>query len=109
MEIEFKNYDSGKQIKLSLNKSLIMVYGKNGSGKTTLSRQYLFDKRFVFNEDFIFSNVYNINENGASQTATTKENFSGLWLGEDIGNLFSNFYNKKEQSLAQYLLKWLLF
>lgn len=84
MEIEFKNYDSGKQIKLSSNKSLIMVYGKNGSGKTTLSRQDLFDKRFVFNEDFIFSNVYNINENGASQTATTKENFSGLWLGEDI-------------------------
>lgn len=84
MDIEFKNFDTGKKIKLSSDKSLIMVYGKNGSGKTTLSRQKLFDKRFVFNEDFIFSNVYNISEDGASQTVKTKENFSGLWLGEGI-------------------------
>lgn len=84
MDIEFKNFDTGKKIKLSSDKSLIIVYGKNGSGKTTLSRQKLFDKRFVFNEDFIFSNVYNISEDGASQTVKTKENFSGLWLGEDI-------------------------
>lgn len=84
MDIEFKNFDTGKKIKLSSDKSLIIVYGKNGSGKTTLSRQKLFDKRFVFNEDFIFSNVYNISEDGASQTVKTKENFSGLWLGEEI-------------------------
>lgn len=84
MDIEFKNFDTGKKIKLSSDKSLIIVYGKNGSGKTTLSRQKLFDKIFVFNEDFIFSNVYNISEDGASQTVKTKENFSGLWLGEDI-------------------------
>lgn len=84
MDIKFKNYDTDKTITLSSDKSLIVVYGKNGSGKTTLSRQKLFDKRFVFNEDFVFSNVYNITEEGASQTVKTKENFSGLWLGEDI-------------------------
>ena len=84
MDIKFKNYDTGKTITLSSNKSLIVIYGKNGSGKTTLSRQKIFDKRFVFNEDFVFSNVYNITEKGTFQTVKTKENFSGLWLGEDI-------------------------
>lgn len=84
MEVTFKNHETNHNITLKSDKSLMIVYGKNGSGKTTLSRSNCFDKKFVFSEDFIFSNVYNINDNGASQTTITKENFSGLWLGEDI-------------------------
>lgn len=84
MEFSFINKETNNEINLKSDKSLIIVYGKNGSGKTTLSRNDYFDKEFVFNEDFIFSNVYNINNTGASQTTMTKENFSGLWLGEDI-------------------------
>ena len=118
MELEFKNYDTNKVIKLNSDKSLILVYGKNGSGKTTLSRQNLFDKRFVFNEDFIFSNVYNISEDGASQTAKTKENFSGLWLGEDIVKIrkeitsilttekrLKDEYQQEQNTLNQFFLK----
>lgn len=84
MEVTFKNHETNRNITLKSNKSLMIIYGKNGSGKTTLSRSNYFDKKFVFNEDFIFSNVFNINDGGASQTTITKENFSGLWLGEDI-------------------------
>ena len=84
MEVTFKNYETNKDITLNSEKSLLVIYGKNGSGKTTLSRNNYFDKNYVFNEDFVFSNVYNITEAGASQTASTKEKFSGLWLGEDI-------------------------
>ena len=84
MEVTFKNYETNKDITLNSEKSLLVIYGKNGSGKTTLSRNNYFDKNYVFNEDFVFSNVYNITETGASQTASTKEKFSGLWLGEDI-------------------------
>ena len=118
VELEFKNYDTNKVIKLNSDKSLILVYGKNGSGKTTLSRQNLFDKRFVFNEDFIFSNVYNISEDGASQTAKTKENFSGLWLGEDIVKIrkeitsiltiekrLKDEYQQEQNTLNQFFLK----
>lgn len=84
MEVTFKNHETNCNITLKSNRSLMIIYGKNGSGKTTLSRSNYFDKKFVFNEDFIFSNVFNINDGGASQTTITKENFSGLWLGEDI-------------------------
>lgn len=84
MEVTFRNYETNKDITLNSEKSLLVIYGKNGSGKTTLSRNNYFDKNYVFNEDFVFSNVYNITEAGASQTASTKEKFSGLWLGEDI-------------------------
>ena len=84
MEVTFRNHETKKDITLNSEKSLLVIYGKNGSGKTTLSRNNYFDKKYVFNEDFVFSNVYNITETGASQTASTKEKFSGLWLGEDI-------------------------
>lgn len=87
MNVTFKNFDTGNDITLESDKSLIVIYGKNGSGKTTLSRCNYFDKKFVFNDDFIYSNVYTISDSGASQTTVTKENFSGLWLGEDIVNV----------------------
>lgn len=84
MKINFYNHDSKKNLTLDTEKSLIMVYGKNGNGKTTLSRSPDLDAKYVFNEDFIYSNVYNVSENGAGQTSKTKENFSGLWIGEEI-------------------------
>lgn len=93
MEVTFRNYETNKDITLKSEKSLLVIYGKNGSGKTTLSRNNYFDERYVFNEDFVFLNVYNINETGASQTASTKENFSGLWLGEDIVKIRKDISN----------------
>lgn len=84
MHINFYNYDSKKNLTLDTTKSLIMIYGKNGNGKTTLSRSSDLDVKYVFNEDFIYSNIYNVSENGAAQTSKTKEKFSGLWIGEEI-------------------------
>lgn len=84
MNINFYNHDSKKDLSLASDKSLIMIYGKNGNGKTTLSRSNDLNSKYVFNEDFIYSNVYNVTESGANQTSKTKENFSGLWIGEDI-------------------------
>lgn len=84
MQITFQNYDTKKEISFETDKSLIMIYGKNGVGKTTLSRNDLFEKKYVFNEDFIYRNVFNISEKGVTQSTVTKENFSGLWIGENI-------------------------
>ena len=84
MKITFTNYDTKKEISFETEKKLIMIYGKNGVGKTTLSRIDSFEKKYVFNEDFIYSNVFNISEKGVTQSPTTKENFSGLWIGENI-------------------------
>ena len=57
--VTFRNYDTKKDISFETEKHLIMVYGKNGVGKTTLSRISTFEKKYVFNEDFIYSNVFN--------------------------------------------------
>ena len=84
MKLDFVNFDSGNTISFETDKHLIAIYGKNGTGKTTLSRIDKFDRKYVFNEDFIYSNVFNVSEKGFVQTAKTKENFSGLWLGESI-------------------------
>lgn len=84
MKINFLNHETNTNICLESDKSLIAVYGKNGVGKTTFSRSNDLDPKYVFNEDFIYSNVYTISESGASQTVKTKENFSGLWLGRDL-------------------------
>ena len=84
MEVTFRNYDTKKDISFQTEKQLVMVYGKNGVGKTTLSRISTFEKKYVFNEDFIYSNIFNISEKGFTQSTVTKENFSGLWIGENI-------------------------
>ncbi len=84
MNISFTNYDTKTEISFETEKKLIMIYGKNGVGKTTLSRIDSFNKKYVFNEDFIYSNVFNISEKGVTQSSATKENFSGLWIGENI-------------------------
>ena len=84
MKLDFVNFDSGNTISFETDKHLIAIYGKNGTGKRTLSRIDKFDRKYVFNEDFIYSNVFNVSEKGFVQTAKTKENFSGLWLGESI-------------------------
>lgn len=97
MEVSFINHDTKKQITFSADKQLIVIYGKNGTGKTTLSRIKKFDKKYVFNEDFIYKNVYNISEKGFSQSAITKENFSGLWLGESIVKIRTNIAKVQEQ------------
>lgn len=64
MKLEFLNYDTHKMINFETDKHLIAIYGKNGSGKTTLSRTNLFNRKYVFNEDFIYSNVFNVSEKG---------------------------------------------
>ena len=97
MKLEFLNYDTRKKIDFETEKHLIAIYGKNGSGKTTLSRTDLFNKKYVFNEDFIYSNVFNVSEKGFTQTSTTKENFSGLWLGENIVKIRQEISKIKEQ------------
>lgn len=84
MKLTFKNYDTNEELSFNTNKKFIIIYGKNGVGKTTISRNEKFDKKYVFNEDFIYSNVFNISEKGFIQSPTTKENFSGLWIGENI-------------------------
>ena len=50
-----------KVICIELDKKMIFIYGKNGSGKTTFSRSNDLDKKYVFNEDFVYKNVYIIN------------------------------------------------
>ena len=97
MKLEFFNYDSKKKIDFETDKHLIAIYGKNGSGKTTLSRIDLFERKYVFNEDFIYSNVFNVSEKGFTQTSTTKENFSGLWLGENIVKIRQEISKIREQ------------
>lgn len=84
MRVNFRNLDTNTDLILESDKNFIVVYGKNGVGKTTLSRSSDLDSKFVFNEDFIHSNVFTISEEGASQTVKTKENFSGLWLGKEL-------------------------
>lgn len=101
MKINFKNFDSKKDISFETNKNLIVIYGKNGTGKTTLSRTMTFNKKYVFNEYFIYSNVFNVDEKGFSQTVNTKENFSGLWIGESIVKIRNNITNiiEKEKNI----------
>lgn len=97
MKLEFLNYDTHKMINFETDKHLIAIYGKNGSGKTTLSRTNLFNRKYVFNEDFIYSNVFNVSEKGFTQTSKTKENFSGLWLGENIVKIRQEISKIREQ------------
>ena len=97
MKLEFLNYDTHKKINFETDKHLIAIYGKNGSGKTTLSRTNIFNRKYVFNEDFIYSNVFNVSEKGFTQTSKTKENFSGLWLGENIVKIRQEISKIREQ------------
>ncbi len=97
MKFEFFNYETKKKINFETEKHLIAIYGKNGSGKTTFSRINLFDSKYVFNEDFIYSNVFNVSEKGFTQTSITKENFSGLWLGENIVKIRQEISKIREQ------------
>lgn len=85
--INFKNEDSKKNISLKLDKKMIFIYGKNGSGKTTFSRSKDLDKRYVFNEDFVYKNVYIIDAEGAKIDSGVKNNFSELLIGEDVVQL----------------------
>lgn len=82
-EIKFVNKESDKTITLPLDKKMIFVYGRNGSGKTTLSKSIVDENVFVFNENFIYKNVYIIAEDGATINQNTKNNFSELLIGED--------------------------
>lgn len=82
-EIEFINKESKEKIILPLDKKMIFIYGKNGSGKTTLSRSIKSDNCYVFNEDFIYKNVYIIENDGAKVDQVTKNNFSELLIGEE--------------------------
>lgn len=83
VKIEFLNKESNKTITLPLDKKMIFIYGKNGSGKTTLSRSLKDNNCYVFNEDFIYKNVYVIQNDGAKVDQTTKNNFSELLIGEE--------------------------
>lgn len=84
MEINYNNPETGNKFTLNTNKSFIFIYGKNGSGKTTFSKSDCFDSEFVFNVDYVNKNIYTVNESGACQTSTNRNNFSNLWIGEEI-------------------------
>ena len=86
MEINYNNPETGNKLTLNTNKSFIFIYGKNGSGKTTFSKNDCFDSEFVFNVDYVNKNIYTVNESGAYQTSTNRNNFSNLWIGEEIVN-----------------------
>ena len=94
--INFKNEDSKKNISLELDKKMIFIYGKNGSGKTTFSRSNDLDKKYVFNEDFVYKNVYIIDAEGAKIDSGVKNNFSELLVGEDVV-LLKEKQNKLEE------------
>jgi len=98
-QIHFTNKDSKKDISLTLDKKMIFIYGKNGSGKTTFSRSNDLDSKSVFNEDFIYKNVYIIDSEGAKIDSGIKNNFSELLVGEDVVEL------KKKQSKLEEILK----
>ncbi len=84
MEINYNSPETGNKFTLNTNKSFIFIYGKNGSGKTTFSKSDCFDSEFVFNVDYVNKNIYTVNESGACQTSTNRNNFSNLWIGEEI-------------------------
>ena len=98
-QIHFTNKDSKKDISLTLDKKMIFIYGKNGSGKTTFSRSNDLDTKFVFNEDFIYKNVYIIDGDGAKIDSGVKNNFSELLVGEDVVEL------KKKQNKLEDILE----
>ena len=97
--VEFVNPDSHQKISIPIDKSLIFIYGKNGSGKTTFSRSNNLDPKFVFNEDFVYKNVYIIDADGAKTDSNIKNNFSELLIGEDVVRF------KQEQNLFEEVLK----
>ena len=80
MEINYNSPETGNKFTLNTNKSFIFIYGKNGSGKTTFSKSDCFDSEFVFNVDYVNKNIYTVNESGACQTSTNRNNFSNLLL-----------------------------
>lgn len=86
-KVSFKNEDSKKTISLTVDKKMIFIYGKNGSGKTTFSRSKDLDSKYVFNEDFVYKNVYIIDAEGAKVDSGVKNNFSELLVGADVVEL----------------------
>lgn len=104
MKIEYKNLETGKKLILDSNKSFIFIYGKNGSGKTTFSKNDCFDSEYVFNVDYVNKNIYTVNESGACQTSTNRNNFSNLWIGEEIVNQ-EKIVEKYKKEYDNYTLK----
>lgn len=84
MQIKFKHPETKVEYEIETDKKFILIYGKNGSGKTTLTRNSIFNKKLVFNEDFVNENIYTISESGAILSSDNKKNFSKLWIGSDI-------------------------
>lgn len=84
MQIKFEHPETKVEYQIKTDKKFILVYGKNGSGKTTLTRNTSFNKKLVFNEDFVNENIYTISESGAILSSDNKKNFSKLWIGSDI-------------------------
>lgn len=81
--IEYTNKESKKKICIPVDKKMIFIYGKNGSGKTTLSKSISKEDGYVFNEEFIYKNVYIIQNDGAKDNPVIKNNFSELLIGEE--------------------------
>ncbi|MGN1324334.1 MAG: AAA family ATPase [Bacilli bacterium] len=100
--INYTNLDTNTKLNLEVDKKMIFVYGKNGTGKTTLSRSKDLEPKYVFNEDFIYKNVYVIETEGAKIDSNIKNNFSGLLIGEDVVAL------RYEQTKYEKILKELL-
>lgn len=84
-EIKYINHDTKAEISIPLDKKMIFIYGKNGSGKTTLSRECAKkeEKFIVFNEDYIYNNIYIIDGSGAKQNSETKDKFSSIFINKE--------------------------
>lgn len=95
--ISFTNLDTKTRIDIDLSKPITVVYGGNGTGKTTLSRTFQSEVSAVFNSDFINKNVYIVDSDGAKTDSGTKENISGIFLGEDAVDLAKLVARLKEE------------
>jgi len=85
-KITFINEDTNTTIDVNLKTPFVVIYGRNGIGKTTFSKSREFDKRYVFNTDYIRRNVYIVSSEEAKADSSTKKSFSSLWFSEDIIN-----------------------
>ena len=97
-EFSFKNLETNAIITIPLDKKYIYIYGGNGMGKTTFSRQFSEENNNskVFNIDYINRNVYIVDNEGVKIDATTKDNFSKIFVSEKAVEFASEMSKVKE-------------
>lgn len=80
-----------KIIELDIKNSLTEIYGANGVGKTTISKYFSesVERCFVFNEQYVYDNVYSIDEN-IKVTGNQKKKIGRTFISQE----YKNIYNK---------------